>query len=810
MASPARRHTPPSLDIKSLQAEIAKEVDHPSQLHAAARWYAQHGFAILPFVVTKTGKPGFAKSDGKNSKGRFLAPKDASMDLGQIDRWWHPTKGECPGASIAMACGGQSGVVAVDLDVKEAIDGISTLVDLSAAYGDYSDVEATAFDTVMATTPSGGRHLLYRYHPEILTNAQAHYPGIDTRGGLKRDPGTNGGVIFVEPSIKPEAIGGDGKTCYRWDNSGSSSIIDMPQWLVDTLCGRPPERARMGVRLQESYTQSAPGDHGDGRDRNIYCDLLRFVGVGYTEAQLWALAPQILERMDPPDSDMVDAKIRSAIDSDAFRVAQTETDRKEKTDGLKLDKDDKGRILKTSKNLNTVLTSAMFEHDYGDIRYDDFYQNFTRNGIPLAMVADYAIGIQLWLSANLRMECGADGIRAAVEYAAFVGKPHINVARDYMLGCPVPEQPKDLDFLGSGRAAPGKAFKRLCTEVLDLNNTKLHKGYDSKTRDSYMAFLWVWMQGVVSRACQPGCKMEMMLNMFGAQGIGKSTFFRALLPDAAWFGDGLQDTIVMGGRDNKDELSKLMSKLIIEMPELSPIKRGGKSADDKIKQFISAQIDEFRRPYGHDVVKHPRTAALCGSSNNSDIYRDMTGDRRFLSINHGSVSIRLGDVDTGVMDEIRDALWGEVVHSFRPGELTGDSKTQVFVCVPKPLRKEQNRINGGHRYDEIGLDEVLEWMADKTRMTWDEILTQAKTVPGLRDTKEQTLLAMIRQELHNGSQYTFKRGGTRKNAAGNKERKHYWVNLEHPQEKGQRAGVEVPDHWSVNGDKSSEKDIETY
>ncbi|WP_369676349.1 VapE domain-containing protein, partial [Enterococcus faecium] len=96
---------------------------------------------------------------------------------------------------------------------------------------------------------------------------------------------------------------------------------------------------------------------------------------------------------------------------------------------------------------------------------------------------------------------------------------------------------------------------------------------------------------------------------------------------------------------------KLHAKIIVEMPELNPIKRGGKSADDKLKQFISAQVDNFRRAYGHDSVDHPRTCALAGTSNNRDVYRDPTGARRFISIDHGAQPIRVGDNDNGVLAE---------------------------------------------------------------------------------------------------------------------------------------------------------------
>lgn len=789
-----RRDAPLSLDIKKLHALIDDIDDYQIKIHQAARWYAENGVMIVPF------RPGDA--DGKYSgypKG--LSQRHASKQLSKIDEWWHPIDGLYPGASIAMAHGGQAGFCAIDLDNKE-VNGIQVLADLEMAHGDYNDGEAVGLQTLMAFTPSGGRHLVFRYHPEIISNSEITYPGVDTRGGLKKNPLENGGITFVEPSRKPGKAG----KCYRWDES-VTTIIDMPQWLVDVLNGRQPKK-NGGVVLQEAYVQSGAGDHGDGRDRNIYMDLMRFVGIGYDEDQLWALAPDILARMDPPDEEMVRRKIESAINSEAYKKAREEIADRQIVDSLDLDRNDKNQIIKTAKNLEKILNSPILEHEYGTIEYDDFYQRYTLNKKPLAMVADYSIGIQIWLSKKFGVEFPAAIIRSTIEYIAFKDKPHSNIARDYMLNCGnliSHTLPRDPNFWGSGRAGPGPAFQRLCTEVLKFEE-KLHADFDEPTRTAYEGFLWFWLQGAAARACVPGCKMEIVLNIFGEQGIGKSTFFRDLCPDPSWFTDSIQDSIVASGRDNRDELSKLHAKLIVEMPELSPIKKGGKAADDKIKQFISTQVDHYRRPYGQDTVENPRTCVLGGTSNNNDIYRDITGTRRFVSINHGAVPIGVGDQDTGVMDEIRDQLWGELVSSFKKSELSAPPN-HLLVAIPPALRDAQSEVNNAHRYEEIGLTEILEWMEDKTRVTWAEIITQARTIPGLRDAKESVIMVMVRQTLRNDDKFQFKRRITRTAQDGTKtERVNCWVNTELPEEKDHRAGLPVPPHWDHNSNSIEGKE----
>lgn len=777
-----RRNCPSSMDVKALHAKIDGVDDYDIKIHQAAIWYAENGFMIVPFMPY-----GYPKG---------LSQRHATKSLDKIHEWWHPVTGEFPGAAIAMAHGGQSGYCAVDLDNKADIDGMANLADLMVAYGSYNDGEGEGLQTLMAHTPSGGRHLIFKYHPEIISNSEVSYPGIDTRGGLKKNPLENGGITFVEPSRKPK-----GEGFYRWDES-IQNIIDMPQWLVDVLNGRKP-KTNTGIKLQDSYIQSATGEHGEGRDRNIYMDLMRFAGIGYTEEQLWGLMPDILSRMDPPDEGMVRRKIESVIASEAFKKAKDEVNTKKQTDILKLEKNDKGVTLRSAKNLATILKSPIFEFEYGLIEYDDFYQRFTNNKKSMSMVADYSIGVQLWIADKFGLEFAPQTIRSTIEYIAYKERPHANAARDYMLSCPVIDSKREADFWGSGGKGPGPAFHRLTTEVLRLD-MPLHLNYDDYTRQAYAGFLWFWLRGIAARACVPGCKMEIMLNIFGGQGIGKSTFFRNLCPDANWFTDSVQDSIVASGRDNKDELSKLHAKLIVEMPELSPIKRGGKAADDKIKQFLSTQVDEYRRAYGMDVVGHPRTCGFGGTSNNNDVYRDMTGDRRFVSINHGLVPIEVGDKDTGVMDRIRDELWGEVISSFKHGELEKPANA-LLVVIPAALREAQSRVNDAHRYEEIGLTDIIEWMDDKTRITWGEIVSFAKTIPGLRDAKESAIMLLVRQSLKNESKFEFKKRITRSTQSGETEKVNCWVNLDLPVEKNHKAGMPVPKHWADETDTTGKE-----
>ena len=78
-----------------------------------------------------------------------------------------------------------------------------------------------------------------------------------------------------------------------------------------------------------------------------------------------------------------------------------------------------------------------------------------------------------------------------------------------------------------------------------------------------------------------------------AQGIGKSSFFKALWPESNWF----TDTPI--GKD-KDNYLAVNSKWIIELSELETVT--SKKSAGEVKAFLSSQEDTYRQPYGIGMV----------------------------------------------------------------------------------------------------------------------------------------------------------------------------------------------------------------
>lgn len=115
-----------------------------------------------------------------------------------------------------------------------------------------------------------------------------------------------------------------------------------------------------------------------------------------------------------------------------------------------------------------------------------------------------------------------------------------------------------------------------------------------------------------------------ILVLCGVQGIGKTNFFRYLLPDnlRSYYGESKLDA----GKD--DEI--LMCKKII----LCDDEFGGKSKQEakKLKELSSKQTFSIRKPYSREHEDLNRYAVLCGTSNDEEVINDPTGNRRILPI----------------------------------------------------------------------------------------------------------------------------------------------------------------------------------
>jgi putative DNA primase/helicase len=122
-------------------------------------------------------------------------------------------------------------------------------------------------------------------------------------------------------------------------------------------------------------------------------------------------------------------------------------------------------------------------------------------------------------------------------------------------------------------------------------------------------------------------KFELVLVLQGEQGIGKTTWFKSLLPN------DLKQYFVEGAHldpADKDSVKKCISSWICELGEVDATFR--KTDIARLKAFLSNEYDEIRLPYDRVSSSFRRKTSFCASVNPKEFLTDSTGSRRFLPL----------------------------------------------------------------------------------------------------------------------------------------------------------------------------------
>lgn len=161
-----------------------------------------------------------------------------------------------------------------------------------------------------------------------------------------------------------------------------------------------------------------------------------------------------------------------------------------------------------------------------------------------------------------------------------------------------------------------------------------------------------WAVSCVARAMKPGCKVDTVLVLVGAQGTMKSSFFSVM--GGQWFTDQSIDI------HDKDGRMVIHSAWIVEWAELDAMRRS--KDQEATKAFITQRVDKFRPPYARDLIEAPRSCVIVGTTNHADFLSDATGNRRYWPV---TIPKR---IELGRVGEMRDALWAEAMACYVAGE----------------------------------------------------------------------------------------------------------------------------------------------
>lgn len=152
-----------------------------------------------------------------------------------------------------------------------------------------------------------------------------------------------------------------------------------------------------------------------------------------------------------------------------------------------------------------------------------------------------------------------------------------------------------------------------------------------------------WLQGMVRRALQPGCKFDYCPVLEGQGGTRKSTLLE-VLAGKEFFSDSMDDLSYL-----QPQPTALQSTWIHEVAELSAFNKADMAY---LKQFITASEDSHRAPYSTEVRRTPRQFVVVGTTND-DNWRSQQMDRRFWPVPV------LRPINIAWVSEIRDQLFAE-------------------------------------------------------------------------------------------------------------------------------------------------------
>jgi Bifunctional DNA primase/polymerase, N-terminal len=207
-----------------------KMVDHALE-------YARRGWYVVPLHTPNPNRPNGCSCRNRvcgNSAGKHPRISNwqntASIDPEQIKAWWL----KWPDANIGVVTGQKSGLVALDVDDRDA--GSETLASLVLEIGDLPP-------TLTASSGNGG-HLLFKHPGVAVRNSTGEIGvGLDIRG--------ENGYIVVAPSRHR-----NGKQ-YAWAN-------DLP------LADFPPAlHARMTTKKTGRIDHDAP-ERNNARKRSLF------------------------------------------------------------------------------------------------------------------------------------------------------------------------------------------------------------------------------------------------------------------------------------------------------------------------------------------------------------------------------------------------------------------------------------------------------------------------------------------------------------------------------------------------------------
>jgi len=181
----------------------------------------------------------------------------------------------------------------------------------------------------------------------------------------------------------------------------------------------------------------------------------------------------------------------------------------------------------------------------------------------------------------------------------------------------------------------------------------------------------------VYRAFEPGYPYDQILILRGSQGVGKTRTIKILA--------GRPDHYISSSviQQDKDFLLQLGSCWHCELEEIDGHIDSRHEA--QLKALISRHTDNYRAPYAAASQDQPRQCVLTGTTNQSKLLVDATGNRRFLIATIPSA------VDLPRLERDLTKIWSTVMKAYRRGVkpyLTTDEQAEAALIAAASFKED--------------------------------------------------------------------------------------------------------------------------
>ena len=221
-----------------------------------------------------------------------------------------------------------------------------------------------------------------------------------------------------------------------------------------------------------------------------------------------------------------------------------------------------------------------------------------------------------------------------------------------------------------------------------------------------------WLVALVACACDERLENHTVLMVSGAQGLGKTTWLRNLVPPR------LRQYVYSGNLDPTAKDSSLMMSdcFLIILDELSGQSR---TELNQLKALITKNSVYERRPYARNAETYVRRASFAATVNDSEVLTDRTGSRRFLCFEATRIDYTLPVDHTAVYAQalalfregfcfwFANADIAEINSNNEPFQLVSPELELLYTYYRKPVRFEMPLL--------LSCSELVTRIAERTR-----------------------------------------------------------------------------------------------